>query len=191
MNKKHSFLASALIAAVVSIASATTVIPPTFEQLVNEADTIFQGTVSNVQSEWTGTGSDRHIQTRVTFAVEDAIKGRPGSSYTVSMLGGTVGDRTMEVTDAPQFKVGDRDILFVEHNGTQFIPLVGIMHGRFRVQREQATGREFVATNDGLPVVDVNQLGKDEHAATAAQGTPLTPAAFKSVVRTQVARLPQ
>jgi len=41
----------------------------------------------------------------------------------------------MEVTDAPKCKVGDRDILFVENNGTQFVPLVGIMHGRFRVKK--------------------------------------------------------
>jgi hypothetical protein len=49
-----------------------------------------------------------------------------------------------------EFKVGDRDILFVEHNGSQFIPLVGIMHGRFHVKRDQA-GHESVVTNEGSP----------------------------------------
>jgi hypothetical protein len=57
------------------------------------------------------------------------------------MLGGTVGGETMEVADAPKFKVGDRDILFVENNGTQFVPLVGIMHGRFHVKKD-TTGQD-------------------------------------------------
>lgn len=192
MKPIRSLLASvALLALSCGVASATTVIPPTFDQLVGQAELIFDGTVTNVQSAWTGAGKDRHIQTQVTFKVADKLKGNPGATYTISMLGGTVGDETMEVTDAPKFKVGDRDILFVEHNGTQFIPLVGIMHGRFRVQRDQVTGREIVATHDGAPLVDVAGLGKEEHAAAKAAGAPLTPDAFKSVVRTQLSRLPQ
>ena len=125
-----------LLGAGLALASvrATTVIPPTFDQLVGDAELIFEGTVMDVRSQWTGAGAERHIMTQVTFRIEDAIKGAPGKSYTVQMLGGTVDGETMEVADAPRFKVGDRDILFVENNGTQFIPLVGIMHGRFHVQ---------------------------------------------------------
>src|SRR5438046_630786 len=72
----------------------------------------------------------------------------------------------MEVADAPKFKVGDRDILFVENNGTQFVPLVGIMHGRFRVKKDE-TGRDAVFTNEGSPLSDVTQLGKNQAAASA------------------------
>jgi hypothetical protein len=191
MNQIRSLLALAFGIASVGVLSATTVIPPTFDQLVSQAELIFQGTVTNVQSRWEGEGANRHIQTAVTFKVEDKVKGAPGSSYTISMLGGTVGDETMEVTDAPKFKVGDRDFLFVEHNGTQFIPLVGIMHGRFRVQHDKQTGREIVATNDGAPVVDLNQIGKEEHAASSAAGTALTPQDFRGAVQSHLARLPQ
>src|SRR5437588_12298255 len=113
-------------------ANATTVIPPTFEQLVQQAELIFQGTVTNVRSVWEGEGAQRHIDTYVTFQVQDNVKGSAGTSYTIRMLGGTVGDETMEVTDTPKFNVGDRNILFVEHNYEQFVPLVGIKHGRFR-----------------------------------------------------------
>src|ERR1044072_8926616 len=137
------FLLLGAALAVVSV-RATTVIPPTFDQLVTDAEFIFEGTVTETRSQWTGAGADRHIMTNVTFQIEDAIKGAPGKSYTIQMLGGTVEDETMEVSDAPRFKVGDRDILFVEHNGTQFVPLVGIMHGRFHVQTD-AAGHEVVA----------------------------------------------
>src|SRR5205807_2859401 len=100
--------------------SATIVVPPTFEQLVQQAELIFQGSVTDVRSVWEGEGAQRHIETYVTFQIADNVKGDASNSYTIRMLGGTVGDETMLVTDAPKFKVGDRDILFVEHNYDQF-----------------------------------------------------------------------
>jgi hypothetical protein len=166
---------------------ATTVIPPTFEQLVQQADVIFQGTVTNIQSIWSGEGAQRHIDSYVTFQVEDSIKGNANSSYTIRMLGGTVGSETMEVTDAPKFNVGDRDILFVEHNEEQFVPLVGIMHGRFHVESDE-TGREFVTTGEGHPLRDVAKLGREEEAVSAAEA--ISPDEFKSQIRTQISGSP-
>ncbi len=169
----------------VASALATTVIEPTFDQLVKDAQMIFQGTVTNIRSEWVGEGADRHIASYVTFKVDDAIKGKPGREYTLSMLGGTVGDRTMEVADAPKFKVGDRDIVFVENNGSQFVPLVGIMHGRFRVQQDQS-GREGVFTNAGAPLSNPKLLGVNDAAATS--GAPISPSQLKAEVRTTLQR---
>jgi len=166
-------------------ARATTVIPPTFDQLVTEAEMIFEGTVTTMRSEWTGQGSDRHIVTYVTFKIEDAIKGELGADYTIRMMGGTVDGQTMEVTDAPRFKVGDRDILFVEHNGTQFIPLVGIMHGRFHVQVDPYGANEKITKDNGATVADVTKLGQDERAAVS--GTALSKAEFKTAIRQKMA----
>src|ERR1700730_10519657 len=142
--------------------SATTVIPPTFEQLVKQAELIFQGTVTDARSVWEGEGGQRHIETYVTFNVEDSVKGQAGTSYTIRMLGVTVGDETMEVTDTPKFEVGDREILFVEHNNEQFVPLVGINHGRFHVQRDEQTGRDVVLNGEGEPGRDVTKVGREE-----------------------------
>jgi len=151
--------------------SATTVIPPTFEQLVKQAELIFQGTVTDARSVWEGEGGQRHIETYVTFNVEDSVKGQAGTSYTIRMLGGTVGDETMEVTDTPKFEVGDREILFVEHNNEQFVPLVGINHGRFHVQHDDQTGRDVVFNGEGEPVRDLTQLGRNQESAVAADVT--------------------
>lgn len=85
------------------------------------------------------------------------------------MLGGTVGEQTMEVTDAPKFKVGGREILFVEHNYDQFVPLVGINHGRFHVQHDAATARDIVVNGEGEPVEDLTKLGHEEESASAAE----------------------
>ena len=161
-------------------ALATTVIPPSFDELVSRAEMIFQGSVTDVRSEWTGEGAQRHIMSYVTLKVEDAIKGKPGATVTLRMLGGTVGGETMEVTDAPKFKVGDRDILFVENNGTQFVPLVGIMHGRFRVKKD-ASGQDAVFTNEGSPLSDLTQLGKNEAAASG--GRALSKQEFRQAIQ--------
>jgi hypothetical protein len=167
---------------------ATTVVPPTFEQLVQQAEFIFQGTVTDVRSIWEGEGAQRHIETYVTFQVADAIKGNAvGTTYTIQMLGGTVGDDTLVITDAPKFRVGDHDILFVENNGQQFVPLVGIMYGRFRVQHDDQTGSDIVLNNEGEPLRDPTQLGRDENAATAADaGAAISSEQFKSAIRNQL-----
>lgn len=175
-----------------------TVIPPTFDELVAQAELIFEGTVTAVRSERIGEGAERRIVTFVTFAVDEPIKGEPGSAYTIRMLGGTVDGETLEVTDAPKFKKGDRDIVFVENNGKQFIPLVGIMHGRYRVSKNKQTGEETLLTNNGHPLSDVNQLGKDDphtHAHAAAPGAAaseksMRPADFKSAIRAKLAGKP-
>jgi hypothetical protein len=186
-------VAAAAIA--MTTADATTVIPPSFDELVEQAQFIFEGTVTDVRSEWIGEGALRRIVSYVTFRVEEAIKSEPGASYTLRMFGGTVNGETMGVADAPLFKRGDRDILFVENNGSQFIPLVGIMHGRFRVLKDPVTHREIVTTNAGDAVTDVAALGKDhahEHLdsprfnMTATPENALGAAEFKGAIRAKL-----
>jgi len=158
---------------------ATTVIPPTFDQLVNDAELIFQGTVTATNPRWVIYGSDKYIVTDVTFRIEESIKGLPGESYTIQVMGGTIDGATLDV-DGPKFKVGDRDILFVEHNRQQFIPLVGIMHGRFRVQKDSA-GRETVTKDSGISLASVDKLGTDERGAV--NGPALAASDFKAAIR--------
>jgi hypothetical protein len=185
MKSLRSLLLLSCLALSLATVRATTVIPPTFDRLVNDAEMIFEGTVTGLRSEWTGQGADRHIVTYVTFKIEDAIKGALGAEYTIRMFGGTVDGHTMEATETPRFKVGDRDILFVEHNGTQFVPLVGIMHGRFHVQQDQATGSEKIAKDNGANMSNTAKLGRDENAASS--GKALSKAEFKAAIRQKLA----
>src|SRR5438046_5411302 len=106
MKLLRSLVFLSLISLALPAARATTVIPPTFDELVTQAEMIFEGTVTGMRSEWTGEGSNRHIVTFVTFKIEDSIKGGGGTEYTIRLFGGTVDGQTMEVTDAPRFKVG-------------------------------------------------------------------------------------
>ena len=183
MKAKYFFLL-ATFAIAFSRVTGTSVIPPTFNQLVQQAELIFQGTVTDVRSIWEGEGAQRHIDTYITFQIGENVKGNAGSSYTIRILGGTVGDETMEVTDTPKFKVGDSDILFVEHNNDQFVPLVGINNGRFHVQRDEQTGRDIVLNGEGEPVHDVTKFGREEESVSTAEA--LSPAQFKSAIKNQL-----
>lgn len=185
MKKAHSLTLAIGLLVAVRAALATTVIPPSFDQLVQQADVIFQGSVTAVRSQWAGEGAQRQIVSYVTFKVEEGLKGDAGQTYTMRMYGGTVGEDAMGIADAPVFKVGDRDILFVENNGTQAIPLVGLMHGRFRVERDQS-GQDMVTRNEGEPIKSVAELGREMETATDAAQTALpnlTAEAFKAAVR--------
>ena len=193
-NRIASFVLTAVLLAAAPL-RATTVIPPTFDELVGQAEVIFQGTVTEVKSQWIGEGGQRHIVTYVSLQVEDAIKGEPGESFTMRMLGGTVDGTTMEVSDAPKFKVGQREILFVEHNGTQFIPLVGIMHGRFHVTKDSETGTEKVLADNGEALTDLAKLGKgdvnepDKSRSTSdalSAANALDKDSFKSAIRAKL-----
>ena len=166
-------------------AHATTVIPPDFDHLVKRAQVIFEGECTHVQSQWIGEGSEHRIVTFVTFKVDDTLKGDAGTTYTIRMLGGTVDGQTMEVTDAPEFKVGDHDLLFVENNGSQFVPLVGIAHGRFKIEKSQSGG-EMLMTGEDQPLTDVNQLGKNEKQLAGQGRRALSLSDFKVSVRNRV-----
>jgi hypothetical protein len=183
---KKYLLPCTWIFAIVYSASATTVIPPTFDELVGHADVIFQGHVTNVKSELVGEGAQRYIVSYVTFKVEETLKGNPGRSYTIRMLGGTVAGETMAVSDAPKFEVGDKDILFVENNGSQFIPLVGIMHGRFHL-RTNKSGQQIVTDSEDEPVKNVAHLGK-MGSGPLPEEPDLSAADFKAAVKNKLQR---
>ena len=112
MKKPLGFVVYPVLFSLGFVANATTVIPPNFDQLVSRAQIIFEGEVTGLQSQWIGEGAQHRIVTFVTFKVDDTLKGDPGASYSIRMLGGTVDGRTMAVTDAPKFTVGDHASLF-------------------------------------------------------------------------------
>jgi hypothetical protein len=189
MKKPLGFLVFPALFSLGFVAQATTVIPPKFDELISRAEVIFEGEVTGLKSQWIGEGAEHRIVTFVTFKVDDTLKGNPGASYSIRMLGGTVDGQTMEVSDAPKFKVGDHDLLFVENNGRQFIPLVGIAHGRFRIQKDQ-TGRDILLTGEGQPLADISQLGGNEQAV-AHNKAALSLNDFKSIIRSHVNSSPQ
>src|SRR3954470_6994684 len=183
MKKFNCLLWIAGLVAGTASLSATTVIPPSFDQLVNQAQEIFRGTVTKITSDWVGEGADRHIVSYITFKVKDSIKGSPGESFTMQTFGGTVDGETMAIGDGPVFNVGDEDFLFVENNGTQVVPLVGIIDGRFHVRKDNP-GRESITTNEDRPLRDVAALDRPE--TESASAPVLSPSAFKAAIQAKL-----
>jgi len=178
---------------------ATSVVPPSFPELVAEADAIYRGRVTAVQARRVDRpdGEGTVIKTFVTLVVERVLKGPERNDVTLEFLGGTVGEETMSVSGMPKFNLGAREIVFVQKNGVQFCPLVGLMHGRYRVVRDEATAREHVARDNGAPLTDTSEvempiatLPGPVRAATAANASAnaLTPAAFESSITNEVQR---
>jgi hypothetical protein len=139
--------------------AATTVTPPEFSALVNESDYIVHAKVSSVLSEKrTASGGAAKIVTIVGLEVIEIVAGAPPKEIKLEMLGGKVGDEELVVAGMPQFTVGDEDILFVRGNGHSISPLYGMMHGRYPIGRDAASGRRFVARENGVPLSDPAEI---------------------------------
>lgn len=140
--------------------TATTVIPPDFDQLVNESDYIIRAVVKSVTSEYRTNTSGRKIFTKVALDVQEVIAGTPPAEVVLDILGGKVGDEQMVLEGAPRFKVGDEDILFVRGNGNTIVPLVAMMHGRYPIMRDSATGRKYMARENKIPLSDTAEIAQ-------------------------------
>lgn len=138
------------------VTQATTVDPPEFSGLVNQSDYIVRAVVKSVRAE-KKTGS-RKIYTRVELEVREVIAGRPPQSLVLVLLGGKLGDEEMILEGAPIFDVGDEDILFVQGNERQIYPLVAMMYGRYPIQTEANTGKQWVARSNKTPLRNVSEV---------------------------------
>ena len=161
-------------------AGSTTVIPPSFDALVSGASTIFVGEAVAERAVWVSTRQGRAIRTAVTFKVEDVWKGTAGAVTQLEFLGGTIDGITMEVAGMPTFTRGQRSVLFVAPR-RQVSPLVGFMHGRFRVERDHA-GVDRVRTHDGRSLATTAQIGPQRPSA-ALSITPMRLSELASQVK--------
>ena len=150
-------------------AQATSVNAPTFDDLVTRADCIVTADVTGLCSEWTGESANRHIVTFVTLNVLRTLKGGVAAPLILRVFGGTVGTDTMTVADAPTFRVGERQVLFVRDNGRRFIPLVGIMYGQYRVG-----DADRITDHAGRPLLSVEEIGTPPTLETALAHRAMT-----------------
>lgn len=175
-------------------ARATSVIPPTFPELVAEAEAIIRGRVTDiVVRRSSAPDGSPVIKTHVTFSVERTLKGPERVSVTLEFLGGTIGDESLVVTGLPRFELGSTDYLFVERNGIQFCPLVAVRHGRYRLLRDTG-GREFVARDNAVPLTDVTQVvlplaALPDVIRSANVAGALGPAAFEAAISAEASRM--
>ena len=165
--------------------SATTVIAPRFEALVDRSELIFTGQVLSQHAEWRTINGRKSIVTLVTYGVHHVHKGRAASTVTLQFLGGALGDVALDVTDMPKFKAGERVVLFVEGNGQAVSPVVGFYHGRFSLRRTEA-GRDEVLTHNGESLASVADLGRAKRVS-APSARALSHEEFTAQIRARLA----
>ena len=186
--------AAAVCGALLSSAFATSVIAPDFDQLVNESDYVVRAVVKSVTSEYRASPNGRKIITKVEVEVREVVTGAPPAQVVLEMLGGKVGDESMVLEGAPQFKVGDEDILFVSGNGRNIYPLFAIMHGRYPVLHEPGTGRAYMARSNRVPLQDTAEVAQSMSEGAVAGQPPkvkspaqaLTPEQFVQQIKAAV-----
>lgn len=174
-------------------AFAMSVRPPTFPELVAEASTVVRVRVVRIDSRAViAPDGQRVVKTFVTFATIKPVKGESAKEFTLSFLGGTAEGETLEIPGMPVFRPDDEEFLFT--TGKQTIcPLVGAMHGRYRVLNDAAAGRRYMARDNSEPltataeVIEPNEPPAPNRRSAAAIAAALTPEQFEQAVLAEIA----
>lgn len=147
--------AAALIAGVVAPASATTLRRASLDELVAGNRNIVVGEVLDAQSYWNAEGT--FILTDYRISAAETIKGLRRGEFTVTLMGGTVGDLTTLIVGGPELIPGKSYVLFLNE--------------------EQLPGVEKTLTVRDLSqgAFDLVMTGHGLRAVSQANGQPLVP----------------
>lgn len=173
-----------VVASIISLrssAQATSVTEVSFPDLVHRADVIAVGSVSDIQEQW---DEARKVPlTLVTFSDLTVLKGNPGASMTLEFLGGhTPKGLILTIPGVPQFKIGEKTVVFCAGNHRDFCPLVGVWQGLLRVMTDPQRRIETVSDNFRIPIVAIHE-GKfvKLSPATAAQAPLSLPSLLQAI----------
>jgi len=159
---------------------AMVVLPAEFSAMVTESELVVYGRVVDVRPHVVG--NRRAIETVVTLAVLDAIKGQPGALVHFRVPGGQVGRYRRVMVGAPEFATGEEVVLFLKGRPPGVPFPFGLSQGVYRVV-QQAGGRRMVT-----PPVVAEAAGRVVRGDPARR--PMDLAAFTRNVRTIAERQP-
>lgn len=141
-------------------AGALTVLPATFEELVNESVAVLHGRVREVDGRWTA--DRRTIQSTITLDVYTAFKGADLETATFVVPGGEAGGRILVMPGAPTFRVGDEVVVFLRGRAPTLPQPVGLSLGVYRVAHPAA----------GTALVVPSPVHAAESPTRVVRGTP-------------------
>lgn len=156
-----TILAFSLLA--VSPGRATTAIMLTDEDLITSSRLILLGDVLSVRSQ-----RDQHhqdINTYVRLGVVKVLKGQLRAHQIIlKQLGGQVEDEVSIVFGAPQFKVGQRVLLFLDTDDNGTLRTAHLFQGKYDVVTDEQTSETFVERKIDTSVVKL--LGENRGEVT-------------------------
>jgi len=130
-----------------AVANAATFLVPSDRDMIASADAIAIVTAGESESRWSGHG---WIETVNSLHVDEAIKGQLGAGSTISVteLGGVVGNLGYAVAGSPQFKRGERALLFLERDDRGNWTTKTMAVGKFSFERDDR-GRALLVRGSG------------------------------------------
>lgn len=123
-------------------AIATQVEYRSIEMMGTDAQRIVRGTVVDVRPFWNEART--RILTETTVEIAEDFKGSGSPTVRVIQFGGVLDDIRMTVAGALEWSAGEEVILFLEESLPGRHRVSGFSQGKFSVERDPATGREFV-----------------------------------------------
>jgi hypothetical protein len=136
------FLSCAFCVSTATTVFATVLLPADFATIVSESQTIAHGRVIDVRSAMTPPSG--RIETVVTLAVVDAIKGPATQTVSFRVPNGQVGRYRRIFVGAPEFASGDEVIVFLQGRAPQMPSIFGLSQGVYRVSHD-GSSRAFVS----------------------------------------------
>lgn len=172
---------------------AVSVMPPDFTELVAEATQIVRVRITEISVRWDESAHGPVIHTYVKAETLKTLKGGDQATINLRLLGGQIGDVSMQIADMPTFEVGQTYILFIAGNHQSFCPLVGVMHGSYPLMLDTATQTAHVARSNRQPLASVDDVAlplvQSGHPAfRLSAGGGLTVGEFETAIKKELSR---
>ena len=147
-----------------SLSIASTIRAVTFEELVQNAEFIFEGKVIAIESIIPPKGS--LPLTCVLFKINEIFKGNySDDTIGLCFLGGISGEYAVRVGNIKYPKLDEKGIYFVNSLARQYPnPLYGWKQGHFLIETDPHTSREHITTADRKPVTEITVWRRPSHA---------------------------
>ena len=116
--------------------AASTFVAMNDSELIAHSEAVVQGQVVKVHSFWDPSG--RMVMTEALVRVEDTLAGKAPAMVRVQTFGGNVDGFVVEAAGFPEFKAGERMILFLSPAKEGVAQVAGYQFGQYRIQRNKA-----------------------------------------------------
>ena len=168
--------------------SATLVIPVSEDDMTRHATAIVVGQVKAIESYWDNQAGQ--IFTHITMTPQEVLKGEfTEGAFTLKQLGGTVGHLHSWVDGSPEFRVGERVLLFLDTNPDGSVCVAHLYQGKFSLFTDRDTGKEFAyreETPEGVHLLTDVRTGRAQTASTSSEFYEVTAlkARIQNILRT-------
>lgn len=131
--------------------------------LTEQAQVIVIGRVVGISGHW----DHDQILTDVTVQLDEILKGAvPTPELTIRQLGGRVGDVESRVEGSPEFRLGERVLLFLTTRSDGTLRVAHLYLGKFSILTDLHTGERFARRHTPAGVVIATPPGSNTRPTT-------------------------